>query len=178
MFFPNTTEQKEILLTFSTAYNTIRSLTKLLALGIAHITRPGELAKLPKPALLTDAPSTWTVTVTWRWRAEGPSFKRRQNMEHGHEKTLQIQEKFKKKEKKKSKAFTSSKSWEKCHRRVKKTAIKNINTGSWQCRHRTLTLIGSTRRQSYRKMRERRSKLIVFPLGTWKELSSLVLSCP
>lgn len=177
MFFPNTTEQKEILLTFSTAYNTIRSLTKLLALGIAHITRPGELAKLPKPALLTDAPSTWTVTVTWRWRAEGPSFKRRQNMEHGHEKTLQIQEKFKKK-KKKSKAFTSSKSWEKCHRRVKKTAIKNINTGSWQCRHRTLTLIGSTRRQSYRKMRERRSKLIVFPLGTWKELSSLVLSCP
>lgn len=44
--------------TFSTAYNAIRGLTKPLALGIAHITRPGELAQLPKPALLTDAPST------------------------------------------------------------------------------------------------------------------------
>lgn len=35
-----------------------------------------------------------------------------------------------------------------------KKAIKHINTESWQCRHWTLTVIGTTRRQSHRKMRE------------------------
>lgn len=125
--------------TFSTAQDSVSRLTNFLALGISHATSPGELAQLPEPALLTDAPSTRTVAVTWQWRAEGPSFKRRQNMEQGHEKTRQIQRK-----KKHSQTATGEQKDGKTH----------INTESWQCRHGTLTLIGSTRRQRCRKMRE------------------------
>ncbi len=67
--------RKNSFFTFSAAHDAVGSLTKLSALGIAHVTRPGELAQLPEPAVLADAASTWTVTVTWQWRAEGPSFK-------------------------------------------------------------------------------------------------------
>lgn len=66
---------KNLMLTFSTAHDSVVGLTKLLALGVAHVTRPGELAELPEPTLLADAASTRTVAVTWRCRAEGPSFK-------------------------------------------------------------------------------------------------------
>lgn len=61
--------------TFSAAKDSIWCLTEFLALTVTHVTRPGELAQLPKPAVLADTASTWTVTVTWRCRAEGPSFK-------------------------------------------------------------------------------------------------------
>lgn len=49
---------------FSTAHDSVGCLTKLLALSVAHVTRPGELAQLPEPALLADAASARTVTVT------------------------------------------------------------------------------------------------------------------
>lgn len=50
--------------TFSAAHNAVGGLTKFLAPGVAHLTRPGELAPLPEPALLADAASARTVTVT------------------------------------------------------------------------------------------------------------------
>lgn len=42
---------------FAAAHDSIGGLTKLLALGVAHVTRPRELAELPEPAHLADAAS-------------------------------------------------------------------------------------------------------------------------
>lgn len=50
--------------TFSAAHDSVGGLAELLALGVAHVTRPGELAQLPEPAVLADAASARTVAVT------------------------------------------------------------------------------------------------------------------
>lgn len=51
--------------TFSTAKVSVWGFTEFLAVSVTHVTWPGELAQLSKPAVLADAASTWTVAVTW-----------------------------------------------------------------------------------------------------------------
>lgn len=93
-------------------------------------------------------------------------------MEHGHEKIAQLG-----KNKWITEALTEWKVSREMQLESRKTAIKHIYTESWQCRHWTLTLIGSTRRQSHRKTRETQQAYCTSP-GDMKGtvINGLVLS--